>query len=204
MMTKLFKVLFVIFVITVFPAKAKESFNGIIKYSIVVQSLSEHLSHELLTQTYGAETTVYYGQGLYRIDSEGGDGEWEIYRSDVNKQYLKMKSNPNIDVFDAADENRKIKKFSSKDSDIKTLGRKTKFIEITYADGSISRYWYDPNIYIDPTPFKNLKFAFLNKYWELARSPYLKHERVTNNSVVTYTATSIRETQVPLEMFEPK
>lgn len=43
MMTKLFKVLFVIFVITVFPAKAKESFNGIIKYSIVVQSLSENL-----------------------------------------------------------------------------------------------------------------------------------------------------------------
>ena len=96
------------------------------------------------------------------------------------------------------------KRLSSENSDCEILGRKTKLIEIFYVDGSISKYWYDPTIYIDAEPYQNLKFAFLNKYWELAQAPYLKHERVTSNSIITYTATNIRETQVSQELFEPK
>ena len=203
-MIKLLKLLLTIFAITVFPAKAKNSFNGFIEYKIDVRTLNEALTDERLRQMYGTAETVYYGNGSYKIDSKGGDGEWEIYRSDDNKQYLKMRGNPKIQTFDATDEDRVLKRLSSENSDCEILGRKTKLIEIFYVDGSISKYWYDPKIYIDAEPYKNLKFAFLNKYWELAQAPYLKHERVTNNSVITYTATNIRETQVPQEMLEPK
>ena len=129
-MIKLIKVLVTIVAIGVFPAKAKDSFNGFIEYKIDVRSLNEVLTEERLRKMYGTARTVYYGNGSYKIESKGGDGEWEIFRSDDNKQYLKMRGNPKIQTFDAADEDRVLKRMSFENSDCEILGRKTKFIEI--------------------------------------------------------------------------
>ena len=88
-------------------------------------------------------------------------------------------------------------------SSLTILGRETNLIEIVYEDSSISRYWYDPCLYLDPAPFKDLGFAYLNKYWSHAKAPYLKHERITPASKVTYIATDIEEKTIASQMFMP-
>ncbi|MDN7125373.1 hypothetical protein [Pseudidiomarina terrestris] len=184
---------------------ANDSFEGVIEYKIQSKALIPEIPQELLDSTYGNSQTIYYGKGgHFRIETNSTVGNWEIYRADENKQYIKTKPNAEIEVFDASEENRVLKHLTVKDAELKVLGRNTKLIEIAYEDGSISRYWYAPSLYINPEPYENLKFAYYDRYWEIAKSPYLQHERIHDTWKVTYTAVNVVEKEVSDDLFQPQ
>ena len=88
------------------------------------------------------------------------------------------------------------------DSSEEILGRPTRLVTIEYDDGSVDKYWFDPRLYIDPAPYHNLRFASLNRYWQEAKAPPLKYERVTELVRVIRTATKISPGSVPETVFE--
>ncbi|MDN7134972.1 hypothetical protein [Pseudidiomarina terrestris] len=160
---------------------ANDSFEGVIEYKIQSKALIPEIPQELLDSTYGNSQTIYYGKGgHFRIETNSTVGNWEIYRADENKQYIKTKPNAEIEVFDASEEKRVLKHLTVKDAELKVLGRNTKLIEIAYEDGSISRYW------------------------EIAKSPYLQHERIHDTWKVTYTSVNIVEKEISDELFQPQ
>lgn len=204
-MTKVITILTVLMIFLSADVSSRDSFEGAIEYSIKSKALISGIPQQLLDSTYGSSQTIYYGNlGHFRIENNSTEGNWEIYRADENKQYVKTETNAGIETFDASEESRILSHFTVKETELQILGRNTKLIEIAYEDGSISRYWYAPSLYINPEPYENLKFAFYDKYWEIAKSPYLQHERVHDTWKVTYTAVNISERELPDELFQPE
>jgi len=182
-------------------SNAQNSFEGVITYSIQATSTNEKISNEDLEKIYGNEMKASYKNGFTKTEKEKGNGEWEVYVSSENKQYLRMRNSEKTTVYDGADETRKLASFDDQPSDLVVLGKKTRLLTIQYEDRSVSKYWYSPDIYIDPKQFKELKFAFLNKYWEVARAPYLKHERIHPTYKVVYLAQLMEVKQISIETF---
>ena len=140
---------------------ASSSFEGYIDYEIDVKPLNSKLTVEYLRGLYGTNIRTYFQGGKYRIDTSGGNTDWEIYHSETNTQYLKMNSSSEVQAFDGAEENRGVQSIVSEDSEEIIMGRQTKLFKIQYADGSISKYWYDPSIFISPKQFEKLRFGYL-------------------------------------------
>ncbi|WP_299947161.1 hypothetical protein [uncultured Microbulbifer sp.] len=185
-------------------ASANEIFEGVIEYKVEVESFTEKLPVELLKEGYGSDVEAYYKPGYEKIvlnNAQGVQRAWEIYVASENKKYSMITSDIMPTTFDGGEEARKLKSFSDKDSDLKILGKKTRLITVEYADGTISNYWYSPSIFIDPVQFKNLKFAYLNRYWKIARSPYLKHERHHGEYKIIYSAVKVRPEKLDDRIF---
>jgi hypothetical protein len=183
-------------------SNAQTSFEGAITYSISVTSLVEGIPDAELQKNYGHHQTVFYKEGYTKVELNNGDDVWEVYISKENKQYVNFPGSKKVEVFDGTDETRTLASIKDEPSDLTVMGYRTRRLTIEYEDGSVSKYWYSSDIYIDPMQFQNLKFAFLNKYWEKAQSPYLRHERVTDVTKVVYLATNIQEKSLPNEMFD--
>jgi len=181
--------------------QAPLSFEGSIAYAVTVESLHERVPHELLVDAYGTGVTAYFKDGNTKMQWLDGRAEFEIYLTDENKQYSKLRGESEVGVDDGSVEKRELLEFRDQASSEVVLGRKTRVISIEYKDGSVSRYWYDPEIYMDPGPFKKLHFAYFNRYWQTARAPYLRHERITTSSRVIHTATEIRREEVDEAVF---
>jgi hypothetical protein len=179
---------------------AKKSFEGVITYSISAISLNKSVSDSEVQNIYGYEMKTYYKEGFTKIEKSNGN-VWEVYDSKENKQYVRFRNSNKVEVFDGADETRSLPSIKDEPSDLIVLGHKTRLLTIQYEDGNVSKYWYSSDIYVEPEQFKKLKFAFLNKYWEKAQSPYLKHERISDVSKVVYFATNVQEQAVSNEKF---
>ena len=179
---------------------AKKSFEGVITYSISAISLNEGVADSEVQKIYGYEMNTYYKEGFTKIEKSNGN-VWEVYDSKKNKQYVRFRNSNKVEVFDGADETRPLPCIKDEPSDLIVLGHKTRLLTIQYEDGNVSKYWYSSDIYVEPEQFKKLKFAFLNKYWEKAQSPYLKHERISDVSKVIYFATNVQEQAVSNEKF---
>ncbi|MBA6378972.1 MULTISPECIES: hypothetical protein [unclassified Colwellia] len=179
---------------------AKKSFEGVITYSISAISLNKSVSDSEVQNIYGYEMKTYYKEGFTKIE-KSNDNVWEVYISKENKQYVRFRNSNKVETFDGSDETRTLASIKIKSSDLTILGYKTQLLTIQYQDGSISKYWYSSDIYVEPEQFKKLKFAFLNKYWEKAQSPYLKHERISDVSKVVYLATNVKEQAISNEKF---
>ena len=179
----------------------KLSFEGRISYLVTVESRHEKIPEKLLVESYGTRTTIYYKRGNTRMEWHGGRAEWEIYLAAENRHYLKIGDQPALQVSDGSEEDRELLDFRDEASNEVVLGHSTREVSVEYTDGTVSKYWYDPEIYMDPAPFRNLKFAHLNRYWQTAQAPYLKHERTTELSRVVYTATAISSEPIADDLF---
>lgn len=184
-----------------FSVCAQPSFEGYIKYSITVESFN-NMTNDDLIEIYGVEQKIYYKDGNFRIETAGNQQSWEIYLTKNNRQYLKYKNKSDIQIFSGEDETRVLANVTERKNDRLFNGRNLSFLKVQYTDGSSSSYWYDPNIFIEPSYFQNLKFAYLNLYWEAAKSPYLIHERITKDAKITYKFEQIMETEVQMGKFQ--
>ena len=179
---------------------AQDSFEGIIHYEISVESKSDRVTKEYLVSAYGTRQSIYFQAGNLRTEYHNS-GSYEIFRSSDNKQYAWLAKKQKLEVFDAAEEQRQLASFKVVESDEVILGRPTKLIEIEYEDGSSSKYCFDSSLYINPEPFMHFRFAFQNRYWEVAQAPYLKHVKTNVDSVITYTATKIERRLLDSQLF---
>ena len=180
---------------------AKESFEGVITYSIKATSLTDKVSSSRVQEIYGNIMKVYYKMGFKKVEMASHEDAWEVYSSEKNKQYIRLPNSNEVEVADGSKETRVLASFNDEPSDLVVLGKNTRLLTIKYKDGSISKYWYSPDIYIDPEQFKNLNFAYQNKYWEVAQSPYLKHVRISNVTKVVYVAEEIDEKKLDYSEF---
>ncbi|WP_413662503.1 hypothetical protein ACG1BZ_14895 [Microbulbifer sp. CNSA002] len=197
-------VLTVLALLTFSHASADESFEGVIKYKIEFESYHENLPIHLLEEGFGTSAQAFYKPGYMKMVFTGKQGQehaWEVYVASENKQFLKMKSDPVPVSHDSGKETRKLKSFTDADSDYEVLGRKTRVVTIEYEDGSLSKYWYSPSIFIDPAQFQKLEFSYLNRYWEVAKSPYLRHEWHKENYKLIYTAEKISAEKLDDSLF---
>ncbi|MCV2886506.1 hypothetical protein OE749_17555 [Aestuariibacter sp. AA17] len=183
---------------------ASASFEGYIKYEIDVKPLHPELNIAYLQSLYGTHLTTYYKIGKYKTSIMGGNTDWELYDSQTNKQYLKLHNKSNVVEYDGSDEKRELQSIHMENSSDVILGRNTKTLVIEYIDGSKLKYWYDPSIFVSPEQFEKLRFGYLNRYWETAKSPYLKYERYTKYTIVTHTATQIERTKLDSTFFKLK
>ena len=201
LMSKFIKRLIVMLLMLSPYVSAKQSFEGVITYKIELESRNGKLPIEVLRQIYGEELKVFYKYGYTKHVYIGGDGEWEVYNSAKNKQYLKMRGNPEIEVLDGSDETRVLKGVLLTDSTVTVLNKNTQFLTIQYQDDIESKYWFSSEIYIDPSQFEKLQFGYLNQYWDKAKAPYLKHERDHGDWVVTHVAITVEEKALDTSVF---
>ncbi len=180
---------------------AKESFEGVITYSITATSLTDKVSSSRVQEIYGNIMKIYYKTGFKKIEMASHEDAWEVYSSEKNKQYIRLPNSSEVEVADGSKEARVLASLNDEPSDLVILGKNTRLLTIKYKDGSISKYWYSPDIYIAPEQFKNLNFAYQNKYWEVAQSPYLKHVRISNVTKVVYVAEEIDEKKLDYSEF---
>ena len=200
---------FIVTLVTAFVSVAvapglcdEPSFEGTIWFQLDVEITDSRVSEDDVAD-FGTSLVVFYrSNGDIRKEWTDAAGEWELYLADENTQIGKMRDDDSkLFSWDGAREDRKLLSVKRESTDESALGRGLDVVTIKYDDGTQTRYWFDPSLYADPRPYSRLRFAYQNRYWELAKAPILMYERTTQLYRITHTPLKMEIAPVSDELF---
>lgn len=170
----------------------KKEFEGIITYAIVVESKTSVIPTAKFQQLFGDTMKLSIKKGNYRMTYNGRDIKDIYYLTSRNKEYDRRNGIDTLFVTACEIENRVLIRSAAQPTNEKIMNRTCEKL-INDFGNTTNSYWYDPTIYLNPTPFEKLKFSFLNIYYEKAKSPWLKCKYEGKSFSLTYTAIAIKE-----------
>jgi hypothetical protein len=182
--------------------QAQKYFEGKIIYKFSFKADKVPFPDKLLNTVFGYGSTLYFKEGNYRHEYEGGLLEFDLYIKADNKFYQKKRNNDTIFWSDCSIAKDKIQNllFSSKGDTI--LGVICDRLLIQYKDNSEIHYYNSDSIRINPAWFENFK---LNDEYLIDRkekSIYLKNEQSFANFILIESATKISAEAIDVEKFK--
>jgi hypothetical protein len=175
------------------------SFEGQITYTITFQTKGNPKEYSGMKDVFGDTVVVTFSKGQYAMEYTDGRIQYIKYLRD-NYQYRKMIWLDTLYFNDASFENSTLFSASKSETDTKILDRDVDVVTIV-TDQFKKFYYYDPDIYMNPKYFENHVFGYENKYYELAKSPYLYAEVVYDQLKVILKAIKIEEKEIPDKFF---
>jgi hypothetical protein len=183
-------------------AQTKKYFEGKITYKFSLVSKNEKIDTNYLKNIFGNGSTLIFKQGNYYHKFEGGLMEFDIYKKEDNKYYLKKRGNDTLFWYDCGSAGDKIEKFlfSAKKENI--LGVTCDELIIQYNDKTESHYYNPDSISINPDWFKRFTLDGENIIDEKEKSIYLKRKVENSYFLLTETATKVRRERIDDKIFE--
>ena len=181
--------------------KSNKEFIGTITYSITAISKNPRILSESLTKRVGHKLVISIKNGNYRMTYDGGDIQKVYYLKSTNTEYSLRKEIDSLFMLSFDKEDRLLKGSTILDSTAVVCGRKCNIL-INELEDIRSIYYYDPALYLNPENYKNDKFGYANKYYEKAKSPWLKYEYQGKNLILIYTAIKVEEKELSDSTFE--
>jgi hypothetical protein len=150
------KVLF-LFVAALFSAPLcySQSFEGEIVYKVTMKSKLP--ADARFSNMLGDKHVYTIRQGAYKIVSNGTIFQWELYKPDSNKLYLKSSNSDVITWKDAGVNTDTILKINRYKKAAVILGRTCDEIELICQKG-IEKYYYDPSLAVSAQLFAKHKY----------------------------------------------
>lgn len=178
----------------------KESFEGIITYQVIMQTRGKSKKYASYKEVFGDTAVFVFSKGRYSMSYPDGKVEYIKYLRD-NNQYRKMKWLDTLYFQNAGIENSTLFSALKEKSDLEVLGRKLDLVSITTSEYKSYNY-YDPNMYMNPEYFKNHTLGFMNKYYELAKAPFLYQMIEYDDLRVIHKAIKIEKKKIPDDYFK--
>ncbi len=193
--------LLVIIMLAGLIGEGQRYFEGEINYKFDFKSDKIKEPGKLLIPVIGVGSILYFKEGNYRHEFEGGTMEFDIYNREENKMYQKKRNNDTIYWTDCSKANNNIldSVFSPKTDTV--LGIICDRFAIQYKEASEVHYYNSDSIYINPEWFKNFK---LNDEYFIdlrEKSIYLKNEYSLGYFKLIETATKIIRQIIDIEKF---
>lgn len=180
--------------------KPRKEFEGIITYSTVVESKTEHVTTAALQSAYGDVMTLFYKNGNYKMTFNGNDIKAMYYLKEKNTQYEVRQGIDTLYVSPCGTEMRGLISSVLQKKAGKVLNRKCNLIINNIGDAK-NHYWYDPDMYVNPEHFKNHIYGHVNVYFEKAQAFWIKYRFEAVFMDLSHTATKIEWAKVPDSVF---
>ena len=185
---------------TTIDESGKKSFEGYITYKInFVSNNEEPISPQLKTM-FGDSLKIYFSDKGYIMNYLGGRLDAVVYLGDL-RQYTKFKQADSLEYRDIGKEPSNLYSILENKTDKVVLGRKLNSIDIITSNYE-KHYYFDPNMYMNPKYFENHIFGYENRYYDMAKAPYLYAEVVYPNMTVILEAIDIVQMELPDAIYE--
>ena len=125
---------------------------------IDVKSKTENVSTEKLKYIYGTKMIMSFKDGNYKMSYNGNELIAIYYLNKTNKQYTNRYGIDSLEVYDMNIENRNLISSNFENTNEKILKRKCELL-INELDQAKNYYWFDKNLYLNASKFKNHKFS---------------------------------------------
>lgn len=175
------------------------SFEGKITYELTIQAKGDPKEFRALKEVFGDTAIITFSKGRYAMEYPTGKVQYIKYLRD-NYQYRKMILLDTLYFSNMAFEDNNLYSSYREKTDTEILGRKVDMVNLVTNEYK-KTYYFDPNIYMNPEYFKKHRYGFENKYYELAKSPYLYAEFEYDRLRIIFKAIKIDEMKIPEEFF---
>ena len=182
-------------------AKGQHYFEGKIRYKFDFASPLIKEPGTMLEPLMGRGSTLYFKEGNYRHEYEGGILEFDMYIQKENKFYQKKRNNDTVYWKDCSVADNRILDSSFLAKTDTVLGIVCDRFEIKYKEGSEVHYFNSDSVHINPKWFKNYK---LNDEYLIdlrEQSIYLKSEQNFEYFKIIETATQINRQTISFDKF---
>lgn len=177
----------------------KGSFEGKITFQLIIQTTGDKKKYQPLKDVFGDTLVCTYSKGRYAMEYTSGKVEYIKYLRD-NNQYRKMKWLDTLFIQNAAIENSNLYSVLKEKTDFEVLGRKLNMVSIV-TDQFKKYYYYDSTMYMNPEYFKNHTYGYENKYYEIAKAPYIYAEIEYGDLKVILKPISIQKMEIADKFF---
>ncbi len=202
-MTKRISLLTLITIISLYAVgQTQKYFEGKILYKFSFKADKIPNPDKLLSPLFGNGSTMYFKEGNYRHEYEGGLLEFDLYLKADNKLYQKKRNNDTIFWNDCSITGDKIQNFLFSSKTDTVLGIICDRLLIQYKDNSETHYYNADSIRTNPDWFENFK---LNEEYLIDRkekSIYLKSEHLFNYFTFIESATKISAEVIDISKFK--
>lgn len=187
------------------PAKSlwgKRSFTGKITYEVIYESKSPFVSVADLEELYGTRAVMYIKDDNYMMTFNGNYTGSMLYIGKENRQLVTF-SEKDSSLWRDCDryDSEHIRTYEAAKMTV-VMGRRCNELLIE-TDWGVTRYYYDPHIYMRPNGFRHHGFNYFNLYLRRAKAPYLKYEYDGPNFKRTLIAIDMTEEDLSADIFKP-
>lgn len=175
------------------------SFEGKITYELTMQAKGDPKDYKTLKKVFGDTAVFTFSKGRYSMEYPAGRIEYIKYLRD-NYQYRKMVLLDTLYFSNMGLENNNLYSSIREKTDTEILGRKVDMVNLV-TNKYKKTYYFDPNMYMNPEYFKKHRYGYENKYYQLAKAPYLYAEFEYDKLRIILKAIKIEEMKIPEEFF---
>jgi hypothetical protein len=183
-------------------ASGQNYFEGTINYAHEVKPKSKQVNVDRVEQILGKGSTLFFKNGNFRHNYDGGIIEFGIYRKDNNRQYIKRRGIDTIYWYDCSKGGTPIKDLKTYNQKKKILGILCDQLNIKYADHSKVEYYNADSLATDPGWFAAFKRDDQYKVDAIERSVFLRSELDYPAFGFASQATRIERKTISMDVFE--
>jgi hypothetical protein len=180
----------------------QDYFEGRIKYEYDVKAKSKKINVGRVRKVFGKGSTLSFKEGNFRHDYEGGIIEFDLYRRNDNRQYVKKRGNDTIYWYDCSSGGKTIKELKRLTEKKKVLGVLCDPLSIQYSNHSKVEYYNSESVPIDPQWFAEFKRDDQYKVDAIERSIVLRSEIDFPAISVVSQAIKLQRETVSMSVFE--
>ena len=193
----------IIFLLLVLSASAvtAQDFEGKIVYKNVYKSKLPNVADEQLTAMLGSSQDYMLKNGNYKSITNGTMMQWQLYRRQDNRLYIKMAGVPAI-LWNDGGENRDSVLSAEIRKDAETIAGYVCDELVFTCKSGVQKYYFNRDIKVDPRLFTQHKYGNFSEVLSRTRSIPLKIILETAQFSVTSTAMQILPAKLDEKEFE--
>ena len=172
---------------------SKNNFEGSITYVNNFIPLHKNMSVEYLKEKYGDTVVIKFKNGFYKheYNTNTEDAIKElVYHPTTNKAYMKIGKSDTLIWFSCLSTPRRLYNTNTKESKDLIIDKTCRIVEFESAFEQenlvyniTTRFFYSPNyLSIDPNLLEMHGEGYLNKYFEIAKSMYLRYDYIEHEA----------------------
>lgn len=167
-----FNVLFCLLLLSA-PAIHAQPFEGKIVYENAYRSKVPNVSDEQFNTMMGTTQEYLIKGGNYKSVMGGSMFQWQLYRNDENKLYMKMSNAPAVFWKDGSENPDEVQKAEMNKGVVTIQGHLCDALILTCKSG-VQKYYFSPKLKVDPSLYSGHKFGNFSEYISRTRSLPLK------------------------------
>ena len=178
-----------------------QTFEGKIVYKNTYTSNIPNVPDDQFNAMMGNTQEYLIKGGNYKSSTNGTMMQWQLYRSDDNRLYMKMSNSPTIFWHDGADNPDEVLK-SEINKGVETIaGYLCDELVLTCKTG-VHKYYFNSKLKVDPKVFEQHKFGNWSEVISRSKSLPLKISVETAQFTVESVATEVRSMELSSREFE--
>jgi len=178
-----------------------QSFEGTITYINSYKSKVPAMTDEQIGAMMGANQTYKIKGGNYHSSLDGSLMQWQLYRADENRIYMKLSSTSAVFWKDASENPDEVQEAVLNKKVEKVLGYTCDELVLTCKSG-VQKYYFHSSVGVDPSIFTNHKFGNFSEMISRTKALPLKAVIETQQFTIVTIATEVKPEKVSDEVFK--